>query len=85
MTSQSTGAATERGEGPSVLMKILAAIMLVIPLAGIAWHAVVYLTFDVHSIITYGGSPAMQASALVAFFNLLGNWFPTGSTTATPG
>ena len=57
------------------LLKALAAVMLLAPLAGIAWHAVVYLTFDRDGVIAYGASVWMKASAGLAFVLLLVNWF----------
>jgi len=58
-----------------VVLKALGAVMLVAPLAGIAWHAVVYLTFDLDAVVAYGASPWMKASAGLVIFLLLVNWF----------
>jgi len=58
-----------------VVLKVLGAVMLVAPLAGIAWHAVVYLTFDLDAVVAYGASHWMKASAGLAVFLLLVNWF----------
>jgi hypothetical protein len=59
---------------PAVL-KALAAVMMLAPLAGIAWHAVVYLTLEVDAVIAYGAGPWMKASAGLAFGLLVINWF----------
>jgi len=59
---------------PAVL-KLLAALMLGLPLAGIAWHVVVYLTFDLEAVVAYGAGPWMKASAATAIFLLVVNWF----------
>jgi len=56
-------------------LKAVAAVMLALPLAGIAWHAVVYLAFDLETVVAYGASPWMKASAGLAVFLLLVNWF----------
>lgn len=57
------------------LLKSLAAAMLLAPVAGIAWHAVVYLTFDVEAVVRYGASLWMKISAGLAFALLVVNWF----------
>ncbi len=63
------------GRPHAALLKALAAVMLVAPLAGIAWHAWVYLAFDRDAVIAYGASPWMKTSAGLAFVLLLVNWF----------
>ena len=69
-----SGASRNPLRHPAVL-KALAAVMLVVPLAGIAWHAWVYLTFDFDAVIAYGAGNWMKASAVAAFVLLLTNWF----------
>jgi hypothetical protein len=59
----------------AVALKVLAAVMLLAPLAGIAWHAWVYLTFDLDAVVAYGASHWMKASAVAAFVLLVVNWF----------
>ncbi len=75
MTNEPIETEADRDDGPSALMKALAAVMLVIPLAGIAWHVYVSLALDDEAVSAYLRSLWLKALALVAFFNLLGNWF----------
>ena len=66
--------AEEAEDHPSPLTVALAALMLVLPLAGLAWHAVVYLYFDAEAVSAYLKGNLLKASVFVAFANLVGNW-----------
>jgi hypothetical protein len=61
--------------GHPIVLKVLAAVMLLAPVAGIAWHAYVYLQFDVDAVIAYGASVWVKASAGLVFVLLVVNWF----------
>ncbi|MFO8014603.1 MAG: hypothetical protein R6X20_15000 [Phycisphaerae bacterium] len=61
--------------GHPIVLKFLAAVMLLAPLAGIAWHAWVYLAFDFDAVVAYGAGDWMKASAVAAFVLLVVNWF----------
>jgi len=73
MIRPATGA--EPAGPPSALMQVLAVVMFVAPAAGIAWHAFVYLTYDLDAVIAYGAGPLMAASAMTAAVLVLLNWF----------
>jgi len=87
MTDPPTPTPSDADEGPSgprrvwsllwqpTVLKLLAAVMLAVPLAGIAWHLVLYLKFGDEAISAYLRSAWLKAFVFVAFVNLLGNWF----------
>jgi hypothetical protein len=67
-------AGQEAEDRPSPLVVALAGLMLVLPLAGLAWHAVVYLYFDDEAVSAYLRGNLLKVSVFVAFANLIGNW-----------
>jgi len=61
--------------GPSALMKVLAAVLLVVPALGVALHMWIWADFDDEAVGDFVRSPWLKAEAIGAFLVLLGNWF----------
>lgn len=60
--------------GPSPLMRALAVVMVVLPIAGMLFHAFIYARAPAWS-NDYIRGPALKTVAIVSFINLFGNWF----------
>jgi len=61
-------------EAPPVL-RATAIVMLVVPLLGLAFHAVVYLQFPRELADAYVFGPGLKIVAGISFVNLMGNFF----------
>jgi len=59
----------------SPALRAIAVVMLVVPLLGLAFHAVVYLQFPRELADAYVFGPGLKIVAAVAFANLLANFF----------
>lgn len=59
----------------SPLLRLLAAVMLLAPIAGLAAHAAVWGLLSHEVLRTYVYGPWLKAAVILAFFNLLGSFF----------
>jgi len=66
---------TETRSAVSPLMRTLAAVMLLAPIAGLAAHAAVWGLMSHEALRAYVYSPWLKAAVLLALFNLLGAFF----------
>jgi len=60
---------------PTVLMKVLAVVLLLVPAAGAALHVWIWLEFNDEALRDFVRGPWLKAEAFGAFLVLLGNWF----------
>jgi len=72
-----TASPPETGDAdrPGTLLHLVAAVMLVLPLAGIVWHVYLYYTVTDEAVAEYIRSVWLKASVFVAFAILVANWF----------
>jgi len=66
---------TGHADGPGAFMQLLAAVMLILPLAGIALHVYMYFRFSGDAVSGYIQSIWLKVFAFLAFAILVGNWF----------
>lgn len=60
---------------PSPLLRTLGVVLMAVPTAGLAAHVVCYLALDADGLRAYVFSPWLKVFAVLAFFNLVANWF----------
>jgi hypothetical protein len=60
--------------GPSPLARALAIVMVVLPIAGMLFHVIIYVASPAWAAGYVRGS-GLMAVAIVSFINLFGNWF----------
>ncbi|HUU31463.1 MAG TPA: hypothetical protein VMY69_05120 [Phycisphaerae bacterium] len=65
----------ESEQAVSPLLQFLAAVMLILPIAGLAAHAAVWGLLSHEVLRTYVYGSWLKAAVIFAFFNLLGSFF----------
>ena len=65
----------ESDQTVSPLLRLLAAVMLILPIAGLLGHAAVWGLLSHEVLRTYVYGPWLKAAVILAFFNLLGSFF----------
>ncbi|HUU09027.1 MAG TPA: hypothetical protein VM431_00635 [Phycisphaerae bacterium] len=56
-------------------LRALGILLLVVPMAGLVLHLALYGLLDPEMLKAYVHGPWLKAAAIVAFVNLVGNWF----------
>jgi len=79
-----TSSAPAEGAAGTFASRLVAAVTLLVPTAGLAWHAWAYLALEAEVLRAYLRGPWLKAAALVAFVNP-STWWPPGSTTGARG